>query len=205
VTEWIQEGHELIIAGDINEELGNDISGFSRISAKHNLVELIQHNHGIEDEPPTYAHGSRRLDYVFVTPGLETSVKRCVILPYSDIIDLDHRCLYVDFNTTMLLGIDPAVLSPNPVQILHSRDTKGSEQYSGAVDHYMQDHRLEHRMSQLEEIEEPDIDKVEAIDRDISRSMEHGMNKIRKLYTSHSAFRSNRPDCNDASTRFTSL
>ena len=184
VTEWLLAGHELIISGDLNEELGNDMSGFSRISSKHNLVEIIQHIHGIEGEPPTYARGRRRLDYIFVTPGLETSVKKCGILPYSDIIDSDHRCLFVDFNTTMLLGGDPAVLSPNPVRILHSRDKKGSEQYVKSVDKYMQDHKLEQRMVALATSGAEDIEKGESIDRDISRSMAHGMNKIRKLYTS---------------------
>jgi exonuclease III len=184
VTEWRAEGFELVIAGDINEELGNDINGFASISSKHNLVEIIQHRHGIAGEPPTYAREQKRLDYIFVTPGLLTSIKHCGILPYSDVIDSDHRCLFVDFDTQMLLGGDPAVLSPNPVRILHSRDTKGSEQYVKAVDNYMQDHRVPPRMAAICTEIEADIEKGEAIDRDITRSMEHGMNKIRKLYTS---------------------
>jgi hypothetical protein len=81
VKEWLQAGHELVIAGNINEELGNNISRFARISAKHNLVEIVQHFHGIKGEPPTYARGQRRLDYIFVTTGLVTSIQRCGILP----------------------------------------------------------------------------------------------------------------------------
>jgi exonuclease III len=104
VSQWLAKGYELIIAGNLNEELGGNLSGFSRISSKHNLVEIIQQAHGINGEPPTYARGCRRLDYIFVTAGLATSVKQCGILPYSDIIDSDHRCLYADFDTAMLLG-----------------------------------------------------------------------------------------------------
>jgi exonuclease III len=104
VTEWLQEGYELVIAGDINKELGNDINGFTSITSQHNLVEIIQHRHGIANEPPTYAHGQRRIDYIFVTPGLVSSIKRCGILPYSDVINSDHHCLFVDFDTNMLLG-----------------------------------------------------------------------------------------------------
>ena len=84
----------------------------------------------------------------------------------------------------MLLGGGPAILSPNPVRILHSRDAKGSEQYIEAVNKYMQDHRLEHRMTQLGTNRGEDPSIGEAVDRDILRSMEHGMNKIRKLFTS---------------------
>jgi hypothetical protein len=57
VTEWLQEGYKLVIAGDINEELGNDIDGFASITSRHNLVKIIQHRHGIANEPPTYACG----------------------------------------------------------------------------------------------------------------------------------------------------
>ena len=48
----------------------------------------------------------------------------------------------------------------------------------------MQDHRLEHRMTQLGTNRGEDPSIGEAVDRDILRSMEHGMNKIRKLFTS---------------------
>jgi hypothetical protein len=184
VTTWLSAGHELIIAGDLNEELGSDISGFSRLSSKHNLVEIIQHHHGIAGEPATYARGRKRLDYLFVTPGLVSSVKRCGILPYSDIIDSDHRCIYVDFDTIMLFGGDPAILSPTPVGILHSRDAKGSAQYVEAVDKYMKAHKVEQRMKILDDDGGDNTAPVEGIDRDITRAMAHGMNKIRKLYTS---------------------
>jgi exonuclease III len=112
VTDWIATGHELIIAGDINEELGNDISRFSRISAKHHLIEFIQHKHDIEGEPPTYARGSKHLDYIFVTIGLETSVRCCGILPYSDILNSDHHCLYMDFDTCNIIWRQSSHLIP---------------------------------------------------------------------------------------------
>jgi endonuclease/exonuclease/phosphatase family metal-dependent hydrolase len=67
--EWLQVGHEVVIAGDINKGPGNNISGFTRISAKHDLLEIIQHFHGIEGELSTYARGHQRLDYIFVLTG----------------------------------------------------------------------------------------------------------------------------------------
>jgi hypothetical protein len=48
ITTWLQDGHELIIAGDINKELGGDVTGFARISSKHDLVEIMQQMHGID-------------------------------------------------------------------------------------------------------------------------------------------------------------
>ena len=109
---------------------------------------------------------------------------KCGILPYSDILDSDHGFLFVDFHTSMLFGGDPAILSPNPVRILHSRDTKGSTQYVEAVDKYMQEHRLPQRLESMDLGEGDDPEYAEAIDRDITRAMAHGMNQMRKLYTS---------------------
>jgi endonuclease/exonuclease/phosphatase (EEP) superfamily protein YafD len=115
IEEWIQKGYEIILSGDLNEELGADIQGFARISAKWDLVGVIQHYHGTEAEPPTYARGTQRLDYVFCTPNLLASVTRCGILPYSEIIDSDHRAIYVNFDTKTLIGGDLARLSATPV------------------------------------------------------------------------------------------
>jgi hypothetical protein len=57
IVEWLQSGHELVIAGDLNKELGSDIGGFTSISSEHNLAKIIQsihskkanHQHTIED------------------------------------------------------------------------------------------------------------------------------------------------------------
>jgi hypothetical protein len=91
-----------------------DIHGFARISAKWDLVEVVQHFHRVADEPPTYAQGTRRLDYLFCTPNLLASVKLCGILPYSKIINFDHRALYVDFDTHSLTKGNVASLSATP-------------------------------------------------------------------------------------------
>ncbi len=48
----------------------------------------------------------------------------------------------------------------------------------------MEDHRVLQRLMEVSGAAEPDVEKIEAIDRDISRAMEHAMNLIRKIYTS---------------------
>ena len=184
LEEWAGLGYEIILSGDLNEELGSDIQGFARLSAKWNLVEVIQHFHGMVDEPPTYARGTKRLDYVFCTPNLLSSIKQCGILPYSEIIDSDHRAIYVDFDTQTLMGGDLAILSATPVRILRARDSKAREEYVEAVAKYMEDHRVLQRLLEISKSETPDTTKIETIDRDISRAMAHAIKKIRKIYTS---------------------
>ena len=45
LEEWNNKGYEIIVSGDLNGQLGADIYGFARLSAKWNLVEIIQHFH----------------------------------------------------------------------------------------------------------------------------------------------------------------
>jgi exonuclease III len=184
IQEWRDQDYEIILSGDLNEELGADLQGFARISAKHNLVEIIQHFHGTANEPPTYARGTRRLDYIFCTTNLLSSVKRSGILPYSELVDSDHRALYVDFDTPTLMGGDIASLSATPVRILRSRDVRGREKYVEAVAKYMEDHQVLQRLMEISTQLVPDEENIEAIDRDITRAMQHGMKTIRKIYTS---------------------
>jgi hypothetical protein len=76
LDKWSTKGYKIILSGDLNEELGADIHGFVRISTKWNLVKVIQqHFHGITNEPPTYARGTKQLDYAFCTPNLLSSIK----------------------------------------------------------------------------------------------------------------------------------
>jgi hypothetical protein len=85
------------------------------------------------------------LDYVFCTPNLISSVKRCGILLYSEIINSDHRAIYVDFHTQTLMGGDLALLSTTPVRILLAHDSIASTKYVEAIAAYMEDHRVLHR------------------------------------------------------------
>jgi exonuclease III len=55
LEEWSNKGYKILLLGDINKELGADVDGFARLSAGWNLVEIIQHFHGMNNEPPTYA------------------------------------------------------------------------------------------------------------------------------------------------------
>jgi hypothetical protein len=115
LEEWTQHGYKILLTGDINKELGADVNGFACLSARWNLVDIIQHFHGIADEPPTYARGTRWLDYAFCTPNLLPSVTKCGILPYSEILDSDHRALYDNFDTKTFMGGNLASLPATPV------------------------------------------------------------------------------------------
>ncbi len=43
LEEWREKNYELIISGDLNEELGDDVHGFAGLSVKCDLFEFILH------------------------------------------------------------------------------------------------------------------------------------------------------------------
>jgi hypothetical protein len=155
--EWIGKGYKILLSGDFNEVLGADVNGFTRISAKWNLLEIIQHFSETDGQPPTYTRGTRRLDYIFCTSNLLSR---------------------------SLMGGDLAVLLATPVRILRATDVKGREKYVKAVAKYMEDHMVLQRLLKVTEATTPNVAKIEAIHRDISRAMAYAINQISRVYAS---------------------
>jgi hypothetical protein len=82
------------------------------------------------------------------------------------------------------MGCELASLSATPVRILRFIDTKGREQYVEHVSKYLEDHRALQRLLQVNEALEPDLAKIAAIDRHITRAMAYAIKRIRKVYAS---------------------
>jgi chorismate mutase len=99
-------------------------------------------------------------------------------------VDSDHRAIYIDWYTSLLMGGDLASLSSTPIRLLKSRDIKGRAKYVKVVAKYLEDHRVLQRLMEVSNSVELDTEKIEAIDRDITRAMVHAIKKIWKVYTS---------------------
>ena len=101
---WRKQGHEIVLAGDFNENLNDYNSGIGSIAQEFGLRDAYHICHEDKPEPETHFQGSKRIDYVFVTPGLVDSIDACGILPYAKVIKSDHRPIFVDFRTDKLFG-----------------------------------------------------------------------------------------------------
>jgi hypothetical protein len=64
---------------------------------------------GADNEPPTYARGSKRIDYIFMTADVASLVKACGAEPFNHRFFSNHRGLYADLQ---LLGLFNRNLSP---------------------------------------------------------------------------------------------
>jgi hypothetical protein len=68
---------ELIVCGDFNEQLGDDPNLMASVCAQHDLFDVHDRHLGDQAQVPTYIRGSKKLDYVFASLGLDRHVSSC--------------------------------------------------------------------------------------------------------------------------------
>jgi hypothetical protein len=64
-----REDKDIILTGDFNELVGDEPNGMAKVLSAGGLTDAHSHQHG-EVDITTYTRGTKRLDYVFVTPRL---------------------------------------------------------------------------------------------------------------------------------------
>ena len=113
------EGHSIILAGDLNETLGEEPNGMSRLVSECQLLDAIANRHG-PLQFTTYQRGQNVLDYMLVTPDLLGSIKSCGYEQFHANIFSDHRGVYIDFSTGHLFGRIIQPLSPPAIRDISS-------------------------------------------------------------------------------------
>ena len=103
VKQAIDMKYEVVIGGDFNEVLGSDSAGMAKLCRETGLVDGMYHHLGIRTGA-TYNRGTKRIDYVLMSPTLLPCIKRCGYEPFNERITSDHRGFYIDLDQTMLFG-----------------------------------------------------------------------------------------------------
>ncbi|KAI2497605.1 hypothetical protein MHU86_16911 [Fragilaria crotonensis] len=70
-----QAGHEILLVGDFNEEIGCEADGMISVMNALGMIDIMRHHHRTT-LPATYARGSRCLDYALATPKVVESVRK---------------------------------------------------------------------------------------------------------------------------------
>jgi hypothetical protein len=105
----IEAQHQIILGSDINKDIGLNMHGFTHIISKYNLTDIHHVNLGADNEPATYAHGTKRLDYIFMSDNIASLVVQCSAEPFNHQIFSDHQGMFVDLR---LMGLFDQNLSP---------------------------------------------------------------------------------------------
>ncbi len=164
----IADGHDLIIGMDANDTYDPDSQGVSHplsfdpalptVSTTHNgkLSTLIS-SCGLKDPmalqhqsrpfPASHIRGTKRIDYLLVTPRLAPAVLNSGSLAFHSLFHSDHRAYFLDFDSRLLFA-DPAYeIAPPSYHRLQLSDPCLKNQYR---DEQLQYHKVYDKVQELQ-------------------------------------------------------
>jgi hypothetical protein len=103
----------VVIVGDFNETLGTNPKLMASVCAEHKLFDAHAHYHGSGANIPTYARGTKRLDYGIATTNLEQYIDACGFNLFNEHLHSDHRASFKDIRLKECFGHNPPHLA-NP-------------------------------------------------------------------------------------------
>jgi hypothetical protein len=111
LKKWKQTNHEIILMIDANEEIGKKPGGIGKVMADNGLYDIMANQHHTETYPPSYARGTKRIDYIFGTEQIQTHCKTSGILPLNIGYPSDHQAVFlrVDLQSIMSTIIHPNI------------------------------------------------------------------------------------------------
>ncbi len=83
LTNLQHQGHDIILAGDFNERIGDDPDGMEKLMIECQLIDVMAQMHPRSPAPSTYARGRKRLDYVLVSPRIIDTVRFAGYKPFT--------------------------------------------------------------------------------------------------------------------------
>ena len=190
----INEGHEILLALDANEQWDDNNSAIRDMAIRLNLYNIAKERHP-EGVPPSYvrANCNSRIDLLL---GSEKVVN--ATMAYGMAIEGlehlgDHRAQFVDINVKDLLELTSLDVGSPTSRRLRSKDPKCVESYCKKVHSNFKHHKVYERLETLwSEISNQvvmtteQIKKYEAIDRDVYRLCVNAENIIsQNIYTKY--------------------
>ena len=169
----LQPEEEIILAGDFNEDISTPSSGMDQLATTCGLVDLFSVRTGSSSLPATYQRGSKRIDYVLMSPSLMIHVRAAGYDPFGYRIPSDHRGMYIDLETEALFHQHHAEMAPAAKRDFVSTSPEVVLKYVSSKMTYLNDHRFFERLTTLEEATSPNHDLAEALDRDLQRASFH--------------------------------
>ena len=175
-----QAGEDVILAGDFNEQMASSDTGMSYLASTCGLVDLFSIQLGTSTNPTTYQRGSKRLDYILISPSLLPAIQATGYDPFGYRLPSDHRGMYVDLSTIALFEQDLPHITPVSMRDFRTSSPGVVQTYVTAKMKYLDEHRFFDRLHHLESLSLPDHDMAEALDRDFERASHHAARKCTK-------------------------
>lgn len=126
INQWTKEKTEIIIGMDANSYIGNTKSEIFRLINETSLSDL----NPTTTAPPTYARGTKCIDYFLGTPTIKQSVIAYGFLPfYGGAWHSDHRAIFIDLDTRILFEGATSELEKTQHRNVNSNNTSQTNKF----------------------------------------------------------------------------
>jgi hypothetical protein len=130
--------------------MGKEKSGVSTIASDCNLIDAHTARQNESATTATYARGSKKIDYVLITPELLPLIRRSGMLPFYTNVHSDHRGMYIDLDAKALFKGQIAELYSQPSRNLSSKFPKAVLKYKQELWKQLQAHNIPNRSEEIQ-------------------------------------------------------
>jgi hypothetical protein len=135
---------------DANEVPGTKPGDIGTILSKHGLIDLRLSRLSGENEPSTYARGSRRIDYMYATPFVSTHMIRTGSPPIgTGSFHSNHRGLFADINISAILNDTVSAIDSPSARLLNSKVVQDRKKFIAAYEQHLQSNNIYERIHKL--------------------------------------------------------
>jgi hypothetical protein len=171
LSDKIEGGHELIVSMDANDTYNPGLPGTPHpveyqperptISSTHNgklstliascgLRDPLAMQHSSRPFPASHIRGSKRIDYILVTPSLVPAVTNSGSLAFHSLFHSDHRAYYLDFNSVLLFSAPAYDIAPPSYRQLQLSDPRLKNQYRDILHKQLEYHKIYDKVESLQ-------------------------------------------------------
>jgi hypothetical protein len=164
----INDGHEIALCGDLNEELGRSAGGMTQLVSDLGLVDIHTRDFGLDNEVATYARGTKRLDYILMTEQIASHTSSCGAEPFNHRFYSDHCGIWADLELLGLLDRNLPPLARPQFHDIRSGQPKLVRKYVAEIGKYLSSLDIPNRVSSLTN---QDNSLAETLDNEITSGM----------------------------------
>jgi len=99
IKEKMAQGHDIIVAGDFNDDLNDSMSKTNKFMTSLKLREVLNEKYG--KGPPTHIRGTKKIDGIFATKGIDIETGKYISFDKSP---SDHRWIEITVRESRLIG-----------------------------------------------------------------------------------------------------
>ena len=134
------QGHDIILGGDFNESIQDRNAGLLRLALTTNLIDPFTYHFPHHEDFGTHTTGSRRIDYILISPRLIHSVKAIGYGPFNYVTNSDHRPIIMDLDTKKLFKDTIDLMPPITFRGVRANDKQSTTIFIETMHNELQQH-----------------------------------------------------------------